>query len=61
MPFSFYKTFRLGPVLFTLSPRGLSVSLGHGGVRVGRGASGRRFMRLNEGGTRIDVPLKRKR
>lgn len=60
MPFSLYKTFRFGPLVVVVSPRGLGFSIGAGGVRVGRSASGRRRLRLNKSGTRVDVPLDRR-
>lgn len=61
MPFTFYKSWRLGPLVVTLTPSGLGVSIGAAGLRVGRSASGRRTLRISRKGTRLDVPLGRRR
>jgi len=39
---TFRRSKSFGPVRLTLSKRGLGVSAGAGGLRIGRGASGRR-------------------
>ena len=42
MGLTFRRSKSFGPVRLTLSKRGLGVSAGAGGLRIGRGASGRR-------------------
>lgn len=44
MGWRFRRSRKVGPVRFTLSNRGIGTSVGAGGVRAGRSATGRRWL-----------------
>ena len=46
MSLIFRRSKNLGPLRFTLSKRGVGVSVGAGPLRIGRGATGRRTLSL---------------
>ncbi|WP_054684809.1 DUF4236 domain-containing protein [Rhodothermus marinus] len=57
MPLHLYRTFRLGPVRLTISHRGIGLSIGTRGLRIGRTPSGRPYIRLGRGRWRLEKRL----
>jgi len=51
--FRIFKTFKLGPLNITLSPKGIGYTVGAGGVRVGKTATGRTVTRTRVGGVQM--------
>ncbi|SHK46041.1 DUF4236 domain-containing protein [Rhodothermus profundi] len=61
MPFQLYKTFCLGPIRLTISHRGLGISIGARGLRIGRTPGGRPYIRLGRGRWRLERRSPRRR
>jgi len=50
MSFFAGKTFKLGPINLTLSNKGIGISIGYGGFRVGKTSGGNTYVSARKGG-----------